>query len=104
MICLEMGLFWFLLIAHLCVSWMCDFVSPQIRGIFLDYFFKQIFYPFPFFFSFLYPCGLTSLLGVHSTWCFGFVLDAPYTPEREPGDLVERRLELLLQENSPKFP
>ena len=45
-----------------------------------------------------------ALQDAHSPWCFWFGLDAPYTLEGAPGSRVERRLELLLQENSPNCP
>ena len=41
---------------------------------------------------------------LHSSRCFGFGLNAPHTPMRGPSGQVERKLELLLQENSPKCP
>ena len=39
-----------------------------------------------------------------SPWCLGFGLDTPQSPAGALGSQVERRLELLLQENSPKCP
>ena len=50
MMCLEVGLFGFLLIGTLCFLDLCDFFSHQIREIFHHYFFKQVFYPLLFFF------------------------------------------------------
>ena len=42
--------------------------------------------------------------GVYSPQCFGFGLDAPHTPTGVSGCWVERRLKLMLQQNSPKCP
>ena len=51
-----------------------------------------------------YGCTCGAFHSAHSPRCLGFGLDALHTPAGAPGGWVERRLEMLLQENSPNCP